>query len=180
MATSAVIARPYAKAIFEYAIEANALKAWSDILEILSYVVLDPKSTAFITNPAAVPVQLQALLLAPFDEAIKQWDALNKWVEVIVEQRRVLVLPDIYLQYQMLLAEYEKTVEVNLRSFMPLTAAQERLMIERLTKKLKRKVSLNASIDPSLLGGVVIQAGDLVIDGSVLGKINALYEGLLA
>lgn len=179
MATSSVIARPYAKAIFEYAMEANALKEWSHLLETLAYVVLDEKSCAFITNPVVVPAQIKALLLVPFNEALKQWDALNRWIDLIIEQRRVPVLPDIFLQYQALMAEYEKTLEVNVSSFTPLTAKQEQALIERLTKKLKRKVSLKTTVDPSILGGVVIQAGDLVIDGSVQGKLNAMYTGLL-
>jgi F-type H+-transporting ATPase subunit delta len=180
MSNASIIARPYAKAVFEYALDTKALVEWSNLLEILSCVVLDPRANQFITNPVATPEQLIALLLTPFPPSIKEWEHLNYWVQLLVEQGRLLVLPEIYKQYQILRAEYEKTVVVDVRSYSELTKTQVRLLSERLSKKLNRAVRLSISVDPTILGGAVIQAGDLVIDGSIQGKLNAMYEGLLA
>lgn len=180
MSNSSVIARPYAKAIFEYALETKAFTMWSEALETMSNVVLDPTANRFITNPAVTPEQQSELLLTPFSSLKKELEKLSCWVNLLVNQSRLLVLPEINKQYQALRAEYEKTVVVDVRSYSELSKTQELLLSERLSKKLKREVKLSVTVDPKILGGAVIQAGDLVIDGSIQGKLNAMYEDLLA
>lgn len=180
MSQQNVIARPYARAVFEHALNASALKDWAEYLEILSLIVLDAMAVDFLTNPIVTPVQQIELLLSPFSSSFKEKESLVAWVKLLVEKRRVFVLPEIYLQYQNLRADHEKTLGVEVFSFLSLTDKQKSSLKDRLSKKLKRDVSLDIKIDPSLLGGAVIKAGDYVLDGSVKGKLSLMQQELLA
>lgn len=174
------VARPYAKALFEYALETKALETWSQVLSVLAQVVLDESVSAFLSNPSSTEGQQKELLLSPFSQKLKVYDAVVRWVDVLVSKERALALPLINQQFQDLCAEHEKTLVVQVRSFSPLSKKQEQALIDRLSERLQRRVSLEVSIDPSLLGGAVIQAGDFVIDGSVREKLHALRTELVA
>ena len=89
-------------------------------------------------------------------------------------------MPDIYAQYESLRAEQEKTLTANVSSFAALTTTEQQDLINSLSQRLQRKVTLEVNIDKSLLGGAVIHAGDLVIDGSVRGKLTKLATNLAA
>lgn len=182
MSDNTTIARPYAKAIFEYAFAANALTVWSAILNNLAQAVLEPQATEFLGNPANDAKQQSQLLQALFvgNKLIKDQHAVNNLIELLTHNKRLMVLPDIYAQYELLRAEQEKTLDVHVNCFAPLTSAQQKQLTETLSKRLQRQVSLKLTIEESLLGGVVIRAGDLVIDGSVRGKLNKLGASLAA
>jgi F-type H+-transporting ATPase subunit delta len=92
----------------------------------------------------------------------------------------LLVIPEIYRQFQVLKAAYQQTICVSVKSFSPLSATQEQALIHRLNLKLSRQIELTIEIDENLLGGLVIQAGDLVIDGSVRTKLQEMYASLIA
>ena len=105
---------------------------------------------------------------------------VNHLVGLLADNKRLQALPDIYLQYEALRAEQEKTLTAKVSSFAVLTSAQQQHLISSLSQRLQRQVTLDVSIDTSLLGGAVIRAGDLVIDGSVRGKLNKLSSNLAA
>ena len=75
-------------------------------------------------------------------------------------------------------AEYEKTVDVDLTSAITLTEQQLSQFGERLESQLGRKVNINCQTDPSVMGGLIVRAGDLVIDASIRGKLNELADSL--
>ncbi len=169
-------ARPYAKAAFENAKNEAQFDQWSVALSRLSAAVMDASGRDFITNPATQPEQQLELLLAVLaqqniDSALT---SLKNFIALLAENGRLLLLPDIYVLFEALRAEEEKMMRVTVRSSSPFSEKQEEALITSLGTRLKRRVSLDISIDPTLLGGAVITAGDLVIDGSVRGKINQL------
>jgi len=180
MSDSTTIARPYAKAIFEQALAEKKLAEWSEHLHILAEVVLTPQAFEFITNPASTVKQHIELLQAVCSSKVKENNSLNNLIALLATNKRLLLLPEIKELYDAHRAEQEKTLDVDVISFSTVSPAQQQQMIESLSQRLQRKVSLKISIDPSLLGGAVIQAGDLVIDGSVRGKLNKLSTGLAA
>ena len=180
MSDSTTIARPYAKAIFEHALAEKKLDEWSEYLLILAQVVLSQEGFAFITNPASTVEQHIELLESVCHSKKKESQSLTNCISLLATNKRLLLLPEIKALYEAHKAEQEKTLNVDVISFAALSAMQEKQMIESLSQRLQRKVSLKVSIDPSLLGGAVIRAGDLVIDGSVRGKLNKLSTGLAA
>jgi F-type H+-transporting ATPase subunit delta len=182
MSDATTIARPYAKAIFKHALAAKLLTAWAIILHDLAQTVLDPDTKHFICNPATT-AELQAellLVVCTKTKRVSDMKTVGNLVNILAENGRLLVLPDIYAQYEALRAEQEKTLTAKVISFAALTSSQEQDLISSLSKRLQRQVTLDVSIDKSLLGGAVICAGDLVIDGSVRGKLNKLKSNLAA
>lgn len=180
MSDNTTIARPYAKAIFEHALAEKKLAEWSDYLYILAQAVLTPQASQFIANPASTDEQQIELLQAVCSTKVKENKFLNNLISLLAVNKRLMLLPEIKGLYEVHRAEQEKTLEVDVISFSDMSAAQQKQLTESLSQRLQRKVSLKISIDPSLLGGAVIQAGDLVIDGSVRGKLNKLSTGLAA
>ena len=189
MADSITIARPYAKAVFEHARDARTLQAWSVYLHGLAAVVLDKEAAKFLTSPAVTNDQRCELLMIGV-EAIKAeaaslspqelLPAVKSFVDLLVNNSRFLMLPQILFLYEGLRSEEEKTLTVQVSAFSELTEIEEQKLIESLGKRLNRQVTLQVSIDKDLLGGAVIRAQDLVIDGSIRGKINKLRAALAA
>jgi F-type H+-transporting ATPase subunit delta len=180
MAESTTIARPYAKAIFEEALAEKKLGEWSEYLQSLAQAVETPAAAAFIDNPASTIEQHIELMCAVMGKKVKENKSLDKVITLLAINRRLMVLPAIKAIYDVLKAEQEKTLDVVVVSYSAMSADQQKKLTESLSHKLQRKVSLKISIDPSLLGGAVVQAGDLVIDGSVRGKLNKLGTDLAA
>ena len=176
MAERATIARPYAKAAFEYARGANAFAAWSQGLEALAGIVADPRVAALTKSPQRTTGDLAALLT---DVAGAKLDAgMQNFVRVLAENRRLLLLPEIAAYYEVLRSAAENTVDVEVVSAVPLDTAQADKLTQALCTRLKRRVRMQTSVDPALLGGAVVRAGDLVIDGSLKGRLERLATEL--
>lgn len=182
MADTTTIARPYAKAIFEYALLAQRLSQWSEILYDLTVAALDKEVMQFITNPAVRVEQQIELLLSLFAARTdaEEKAAIESLIALLAHNKRLGLLPDIKLLFDSLRAEQEKTLRVQVISFSALTAAQQAQLADSLSQRLQRQVTLDLSVDESLQGGAVIRAGDLIIDGSVRGMLNKLCTDLAA
>jgi F-type H+-transporting ATPase subunit delta len=176
VAERATIARPYAKAAFEYARDANAFAAWSQGLKTATDIVADPRVAALTKNPASTTADL-ALLVN--DVAGAKLDAgMQNFMRVLAENHRLLLLPEISAHYEELRSAVENTVDVEVISAVPLDAAQQEKLSAALSKRLKSQVRMQNSVDPALLGGAVVRAGDLVIDGSLKGRLQRLATDL--
>jgi F-type H+-transporting ATPase subunit delta len=176
VAERATIARPYAKAAFEYAREANAFAAWSQGLESAAQIVADP-SVAPLTKSPQWPVANLVSLIT--DVAGAKLDAgMQNFVRVLAENRRLLLLPEISAHYEELRAAVENTLDVEVISAVTLSDAQADKLKQALSTRLKRTVRMQNSVDSTLLGGAVVRAGDLVIDGSLKGRLERLATDL--
>lgn len=172
MAERATIARPYAKAAFEYAREAGALAEWSQGLKAAADIVADPRVAMIIKSPAWTASDVLGLIN---DVAGAKLDAgMQNFVRVLAENHRLLLLPEIAAHCEALRAAAENTVDVEVVSAVPLDAAQAGKLERALSARLKRKVRMRTSVDAALLGGAVVRAGDLVIDGSLKGRLERL------
>lgn len=182
MSEMITIARPYAKAIFEHAKRQEDFALWSEVLRVLAQAVLTSEASQFIDNPSST-AEMQCALLSSLFEQCHLGDeqaVLSNFLALLANNKRLAVLPGIHDQYEALRAEHEKTLVVQVQSYNPLTQQQQQHLAKMLGKRLQRQISLEVYIDKSLLGGAVIQAGDLVIDGSVRGKLNQLRTNLAA
>ena len=178
MAERATIARPYAKAAFEAAREARAFAPWSAGLAVAAEIVIDERVTALIKNP-----ELPAPTVADFIIGVAgdKLDAhMQNFVRVLAENHRLLLLPEILAHYEVMRADVENTVDVEVISAVKLDPAQAEKLAGALNTRLKRRVNMRNSVDASLLGGAVIHAGDLVIDGSVRGRLQRLRTELIS
>jgi F-type H+-transporting ATPase subunit delta len=176
VAERATIARPYAKAAFQYARDANAFTGWSLALKTASEIVADPRIAALTKSPSLTSADLASLII---DVAGARLDAgMQNFVRVLAENHRLLLLPEIAAHYESLRSAVENTVDVDVVSAVPLDAAQSDKLERALGKRLKRVVRMQTSVDPGLLGGAVVRAGDLVIDGSLKGRLERLATEL--
>lgn len=181
MSDSRTIARPYAKAIFEFALARGQLVEWSEYLHSLALLVEDPELAQFINNPASSVSQHCELLASIATlRGNKADDDVKNLISTLAQNKRILVLPEIRTLYEAMRSEQEKTITVNVFSYSPLSTSKQQQLAESLSARLQRHVTLDVIIDSTLMGGIVIQAGDLVIDGSVRGKLNKLRTGLAA
>jgi F-type H+-transporting ATPase subunit delta len=178
MAESTTIARPYAKAAFEYAHADNASAAWSQFLQTAAMVSLDERVQVFLHAPQRTTEQafelFQGVLAGKLDAG------QENFLKILADNQRLPVLVDIAAIYEHLRAEQEKTITVTVRSFKPLEAAQQDKIAATLRQRLSREIVLENEIDESIGGGFVIQAGDSVFDGSVRSQLAKLANTLAA
>lgn len=178
MAENATIARPYARAAFDFARAANALRPWSELLQRASATVADERVAALIGNPHVKAGELVDFL-AGIAGATEQVNGRN-FLQLLAENRRLALLPEIAAQYELLRAEVENTVDVTVTSAQPLTAEQSAQLEAALVKRLQRQVRLHAAVDAALIGGAVVRAGDFVVDGSLKGRLERLAGAMAA
>ncbi len=170
------VARPYAEAIFARAQESGKLDVWSDMLGFLNAVVGDSRMLGLIDNPKVGRGRLTELMLEIGGGRLS--DEGQNLVRLLVANRRLDLLPDVATLFEALKSEAEGAIDVHVIAAYVVSAAQQRQLAAALKGRLGREVRLTAEKDPSLLGGAVIRAGDLVIDGSVKGRIRQLAREL--
>ena len=176
MAELSTIARPYARAVFEQANETGKLQQWSDMLEMLVAVTSDENMAVIIAGTRFSKEELASLII---DICADKLDVQGQnLVRLLAENGRLTVLPEIAARYEILRAEAESTVEAEMLSAMPVSNTEQEKLSEALKQRLGRNVNLKVTIDKSLVGGAVIRAGDMVIDGSASGKLNKLAAAM--
>jgi F-type H+-transporting ATPase subunit delta len=176
VAERATIARQYAKAAFETALPARAFAQWSSGLNVAAEIVVDPRVTELIKNPEVPPADIAEFIIGV--AGVKLDAHMQNFVRVLAENHRLLLLPEILAHYEAMRADIENTVDVEVISAVKLDPAQTEKLTAALNTRLKRRVNMRNSVDASLLGGAVIHAGDLVIDGSLKGRLQRLRTEL--
>lgn len=177
MSELTTVARPYAKAAFDFALESADIAKWQEML-VFTGDVVENDDMHNILSSAIAPEKLAELFNSICEEQLNIHG--QNFIKVLADNNRLSVLPDILKHFNMLKADYDKEVDVEVISAIKLSAAQTKKMSAALEKRLARKVKLNCSVDPELVAGVIIKAGDTVIDGSVHSKLNRLSDALQA
>ncbi|HFQ14358.1 MAG TPA: F0F1 ATP synthase subunit delta [Gammaproteobacteria bacterium] len=176
MAEKSTIARPYAQAAFDLAREQNDLKGWSEMLALGAMIVSDEQVSRLIGNPEVSREALVELILNVAGDRLNTTG--RNFIRVLAANGRLNVLPEIAQLYEQHRAEAERLVDAEVVSAFPLSEAQQQALIESLKKRLGRDVRLSTRTDENLIGGAIVRAGDLVIDGSVTGHLNKLAQTL--
>jgi len=177
MADNASTARPYAKALFELAQESSSFEAWTVALAQLTAVAGDDSFTTLVNDPRFGRSQITALLTDITGEHLPEGGA--NFVSLLVQNDRLEALADIEKQYGEMVAKAQSSVNAEVITAMTLTEEQKSSLATALEKRLGLNVTLEETVDASLLGGAIIKAGDLVIDGSAKGRVEKLTTALL-
>lgn len=170
------IARPYAEALYRLASQKGALAEWSRKLEMASAVAGDAAMLDAISSPKFTRDDVVRLFL---DVMGKDFDEEGQnLIRLLVENGRLALLPEITAQFEKLKAEQSGLLEAAISSAYPLSTEQVEEMVDMLEKRFARKVTAQITVDPELIGGVKINAGDVVIDASVRGQLNNMTFAL--
>ena len=173
MSQALTLARPYARAAFATAREEGKFAPWSDALAFSAHVAADPRVAAMLANPQLGRDEAVALLVP---EAAG--DTYGRFLALLAEGRRLPQLPEISGLFEQLRADAEQVVKATVTSAAELSAAELDSIKAALRRRFGREVEVQTAVDASLIGGAVIDAGDVVIDGSLKGKLSRLQTAL--
>ena len=184
MADNNTIARPYAQAIFELANESGELATWSEALDLAGQLLTNGQVVAYLGDPKFNNDQRLEFLSGLFAKAgAKILGGKDKkgtnFLKLLLEYRRVAVLSEIAVHFEALKAEVENVVDVTVTSAAPISKKQIDTISKALRERLGRDVNIETRIDENLIGGAVIRAGDVVIDGSLRNRLDSLTNALI-
>ena len=171
-------ARPYARAAFKHAKQTGLLSEWAKMLSLCANVACHDSVAQLLNNPALTGKQQSAAFLALCEGALSK-EAEN-FIRVLSENKRIDLLPEIKTLFEQLKAEEERSQEVSVTSAFPLTKDQLDKLAIKIEARLGRSVRLNPQVDRDLIGGVIIKAGDLVIDGSLRARLTKLADAMIS
>ncbi len=178
MAEISTLARPYAQAIFNLANASNTLKAWSETLALLAEVAANTDMIEIITNPDTSNEQRVTLFTDICKDQLDE-QGIN-FIKLAAENNRLEIMPAIAQSFEAMRAEEEGSIEAQVISAYAVNATQKKSIAAALKEKLGREVIITTKTDKSLLGGVIIRAGDMVIDGSVKTQLEKITHSLLS
>ncbi|GGE35363.1 ATP synthase subunit delta [Halopseudomonas oceani] len=176
MAELITLARPYAKAAFERAKAQQALAEWAEVLNAAGQVAADVATRQLLTDPGLAEQKKADVILDCTGKSVSEEQ--RNFLTILADNRRLALLPEIATLFNSFRADLERTIDINVSSAFELTAEQQQKLSEALSRKLDRNVQIEAAVDKSLIGGLVVRTGDLVIDASVRAKLTKLAESL--
>ena len=178
MAETSTLARPYAQAVFNLAKADNTLTAWSETLSVLKEITADDLMLKLINNPEVNDEQCIALIMDICSGQLNEQE--HNFLKVAAENGRLEVIPMIADSFEALRAEEEGSIEAHVISAYAVSATQQKSIAAALKKRLGREITITTQIDKSLLGGIIIRAGDIVIDGSAKSQLEKITLSLLS
>lgn len=178
MADARTIARPYAEAVFELAADHGNLSDWEETLALLAAIGSDERMAKLLRNPRVARDRAERAFREVAGDHLGT--EAGRLLEALFANRRVPFLPEILEIYRELRRKAEGEVHAVVTAAQPLSEESRQAIAERLERRLDRKVTLESRVEESLLAGLVIRAGDLVIDGSIRGGLEQLRNQLKA
>ncbi len=176
MAELITLARPYAKAAFEVALEDSALDNWSKMLGVAAAVTSQDAVRTLLINPELSTEQVATSFI---DVCSEELDSKGQnFIRLLAENKRLQLLPEVSALFENLKAIQEKSVDVEITTAFEISSDVSDKLAQALKSRLQREINLATNVDADLIGGAVIRAGDTVIDSSVRGKLTKLAESL--
>ena len=176
MAELITLARPYAKAAFEVAMVDSGLENWSKMLAVVASIADNEVVAAMLSSPSLAAEQLAQSLI---DVCGDELDGKGQnFIRLLAENKRLSLLPEISTLFEILKANQERAVDVEITTAFEISSEVSNQLAEALKTRLQREINLSTQVNQSLIGGAVIRAGDTVIDSSVRGKLTKLAESM--
>jgi len=176
MSSLTTLARPYAKAAFELALDGNNLAGWDDMLTLGGAIASEESVSGLLESPQVGATRVVKLLLDIGGEHFNE--RFQDFISVLGSNGRLPLLTEITVLYRRMRQEAENRLYVRVVSAVPLEEDQSSRMRDALARRFESEVELESEIDTGVLGGAVIYAGDQVIDGSLLGRLRKLEQNL--
>ena len=176
MAETTTLARPYARAAFEVALQDKNLETWSKTLALASAITGQPSVNAVLRDPSLSSAQIADSFIGVCEDEI-QGKGQN-FIRLLAENKRLLLLADIAEIYEGLKADQERSIDVELTTAFEISSEASEKLGAALRARLERDINLATKVDQTLIGGAIIRTGDMVIDSSVRGKLTKLVESI--
>jgi F-type H+-transporting ATPase subunit delta len=176
MSELATLARPYAAAVFKRSTETGTTEKWSKSLAFISAVLNDNEISVLINNPKVSKERLSELMLDICQEQVNE--EISNFLKLLVQNNRLTLAPTISELFEAYKAESEGYVDVEVATAYAFSKEEKQSFASALEKTLSKKVRMNVTVDKSLIGGVMVRAGDRVIDGSIKGQLQQLAKRL--
>jgi F-type H+-transporting ATPase subunit delta len=176
MAELTTLARPYAKAAFKFALENSQLDQWSSSLGLAAQAVADEQAAELISAPQLTADQKAQLIIEICGDSVTE--GTKNFFSVLSANDRLALLPVISTLFEQYKADQEQSIDVDITSAFDLANDEQQKLAQALSQKFNREIKVSTETDNSLIGGVVIRSGDMVIDGSVAGRLKKLAEAI--
>lgn len=176
MSRDRTIARPYAKAVFELAYASDALAHWSDMLALAAEVACAPEVIDLMKDPNFSLEDRIGIFLKLGEKEFTP--NMRAFIQLLGKFKRLLLLPCIGVMYEEMRAQAERLIVVKLTSAFALDEAEQQAFSAKLKQRMRANILLECQTDKRIIGGAIIQAGDLVIDGSIRGRLNKLADSI--
>ena len=177
MLAETTLARPYARAAFDVADQSSALEAWRHALAVASEVVSTDAAAGVMDHPKIDESQIVSLFSDALGEHMDE--AFKNFLNVLMHYRRLPLLPEIFAQFEVLRRASEQRLKVHVTSAIELDAGQRDKLAARLKQRFGAEVDMETDVDAELIGGLVVRAGDKVIDSSLRGRLEQLGRQLV-
>ena len=177
MPATNVRAARYSEAAFGVASQAGTIDGWLGDLERAAGLFETPAAEQFLTSPVVAPDRKLAVLMELLPDLSRE---LQNFLGLLTRRGRLELLPDIVTNFRRLAQEFRGVETATVTTAVPIDEGQKTLIASRLTQRIGKTVRVQTRVDPSILGGVVAQIGDDVIDGSVRGRLERLRRSLMA
>jgi len=177
MFAETTLARPYARAAFDLADKADTVEAWSNALEVTAQAVAMPEFARLIGHPKVDEDRLLALI----EDVLKDGGdkSFTGFLKVLMHYRRLTLVPEIAAQFEMLRRARDQRLQVNVTSAVEMNPEQIERLAQRLRKRFGSDIEMETAVDDTLIGGLIVRAGDKVIDASVRGRLEQLGRQLV-
>lgn len=173
MSQALTLARPYARAAFAAAADRNAADIWSKALVFAAQVAAQPEAKAVLDHPLLSHADAVGLLVMDGAD-----DGFTRFLTTLAENRRLPLLPEIAGLFEQLRNEANRVVKATVTTATPASDSELAAIREALKRRFGREVEIESTVDESLIGGAIIDAGDVVIDGSIKGKLASLQNAI--
>ncbi|RUO75039.1 F0F1 ATP synthase subunit delta [Pseudidiomarina sediminum] len=175
MSELTTVARPYAKAAFDFALEQGAIEKWHEMIVFAAAVAKDEAMATFLSSAETLDKKVEVFINVCGEQLDEKG---QNFVRLMAENDRLKALPAVEKLYSEFRADYEREIAVDVTAAVELTQQQQDNLAQTLEKRFSRKVKLNCSVDAAIVSGLYIKAGDTVIDGTVRGKLERLTHAL--
>ena len=176
MQDASVLARPYGLAAFKQARDEGKVDEWSGMLALLALIMRDPTMRGLVANPNVDDEQLAGLIIEVAGDGLSKTG--QNLVRILAENERLSEMEAIAAVFEQERDALEGRSHVSVTSAFELSDEERRRIGESMSKRLGTEVDLSVEVDQSLIGGVIIRAGDTVIDASLRGRLAQLGQSL--
>lgn len=176
MAEPITLARPYAKAAFQVALDKDDLGSWANMLRLIAVIAKDEKVATILSSPVYTSTQQAEIVLDLCGDELNEGG--QNFIRVLAENHRLPLISEIVEIFEALKASQEKSIDVEITTAYEISVEATDNLARALKTRLQRKINLQSRVEKSLIGGAIIRAGDTVIDSSLRGKLNKLAEAM--